>query len=96
MKKKVKRALEFEECWTVVWMTKKYWNVDLRAWESLKYWMGVKGENSRLKTVGGSLVPATNGSRRPEPSSRFIKPKLRLKLDSFSSQAEPELSFFQA
>ena len=31
-----------------------------------------------------------------EPSPRFIKPKLRLKLGSFSSRAELELSFFRA
>ena len=67
----------------------------------------MKTGSCRPETVGGSLVPATDGSRRPEPSffrvepepepsPRFIKPKLRLKLGSFSSRAEPELSFFRA
>ena len=32
---------------------KEYWNVDLRTWESLKYWMGVKLENSRWKEQWG-------------------------------------------
>ena len=57
------------------------------------------------ETVGGSLVPVTDGSRRHEPSffrpspsraPKFFEPKLRLKLGSFSSRAELEPSFFRA
>ena len=41
---------------------------------------------------GPSRAFSSRARAEPKPSPRFIKPKLRLKLGSFSSRAEPEPS----
>ena len=57
------------------------------------------GDRRRKPRSSDGWVPAARAELfrvEPEPSLRFIKPKLRLKLGSFSSRAEPEPSFFRA